>query len=567
MRKHNMQFSFGATPTVSMRRSKFDLSHGVKTSMSVGTLYPILCQEVLPGDTFRCKISDVVRLTSSYLKPVMDNVFMDTYFFFVPDRILYDKWAEVFGENKNSPYAALRPLPEVPNTTRPQTVVEGSVADYLGLPIGDIPEGLNALPFRAFAEIYNEWFRNENTVDPVHVEHGDWNTVVEALNGQEWSASNYTGLLPKVGKRKDYFTSCLPSPQKGNPVDVSVVDGSFNVPVYAEGGPNGYSGPFHALHFVRGDGQSIAPGGPLGVSSGSGNLMYEPGGTDNSSVSLTVDNLVAQISADSGFSAVSVNDLRTAFALQKMLEKDSRYGTRYREYLLGHFGVSNPDARMQIPEFLGGARLPLNIQTVASTSSPQSGGSSTQLPLASLGAYSHSSEKNHSRFTKSFTEHGFVIAVACIRQLHTYQQGIDRMWFRRKREDYYDPLFANIGEQPVFTAELMVPKSVTNEPKLGEGDVFGYNEAWADYRYKPSKITGQMRTVAKNSLDVYHFGDYYDNPPVLSDEFTDETAMFFDRTVAVPSTSQDNFIVDFWFDFTAYRVMPVYSTPGLIDHH
>lgn len=560
MRKRNMQFAFGATPTVSMRRSKFDLSHGLKTSMSVGELVPIDVTEVIPGDTFRFNVSDVVRLSSSYLRPVMDNAFMDIYFFFVPNRIVYDKTAEVFGENNDSPYAAQRPLPEFPTFPNYIDITSKSVGDYLGLPVGRIGAGANVLPFRGFAEIYNEWFRNENTVDPVHVQHGDF-VASEQPNDNPWGPNNYTGMLPKVGKKKDYFTSCLPSPQKGPPVELSVVDGQQYLPVVARESTIGGSYPFSALHFVNSNSDSL--NGLVGLENG----YTKIGSGAGSGPQITPDNLWASITPNNVFNPIPINDLRMAFQLQKMLEKDSRYGTRYREYLLGHFGVSNADARMQIPEFLGGARLPLNIQTVASTAAPKT---DEEQPLATLGAFSHSVSKRQARFSKSFTEHGFVFTLACIRQLHTYQQGVDRMWFRKKREDYYDPLFANIGEQPVYAQELFgaYPISDSTRPAaLGQGDVFGYNEAWADYRYKPSKITGQMRSLAENSLDVYHFGDFYENAPVLNEQFTDETAMFFDRTVAVPSASQDNFVVDFWFDCAAYRVMPVYSVPGLVDHH
>ncbi|WGL31475.1 major capsid protein [Dipodfec virus UOA04_Rod_1094] len=596
MAKRSMQFVFGATPTVSLRRSKFNLSHGLKTSMSIGTLYPLDVTEVLPGDTFRMNEKHVVRLSSAYLRPVMDNCFLDIYYFYVPSRILYDEWENVFGDPNPSAYITTE-RSEVPhvglNGNDRLVVAPHSVADYLGLPVGEHEydpanandTGISSLPFRGFAMIWNEWFRNENTDNPVNIQFGNMSQSLafERLNDDPWSPSNYTGMLPKVGKKKDYFTSCLPKPQKGESVNLSLgtsadlnglqtaPDGTKFLPVnnlpYGTVTTNNIVRP-KAYTILTAGSVSDASLGPLGITninsgghgissfagsnpSGSPYPVYLGLGTDMSNVNVDLSNATA----------ANVNDLRMAFALQKMLEADARYGTRYREYILGHFGVSNADARMQIPEFLGGKRTPLNVQQVPQTNS-QSGQDITS-PLGALGAFSHS--VGSSRFSKSFTEHGYVFCVGCIRQLHTYQQGVDRFWLRTVREDFYDPKFANIGEQPVYSAELDLGH-VVNQGKLTDM-IFGYNEAWADYRYKPSKITGEMRTGVENTLDIYHFGDYYQNVPTLTSDFIQETPQFFDRTVAVPSSSQDNFVLDFWFDFTAYRVMPVYSVPGLIDHH
>lgn len=567
------QYSQGAVATVRMRRSRQILDHELKTSMNVGTLYPIDVQEVLPGDTFKMRETHVVRLSSAFLRVPMDNLYMDTYSFFVPNRIVYDDWENVMGNNDQSAWANTDPA-EVPVTKGAIQVEPGSVADYMGLPVGRvIPDGINVLPFRAFAKIYDEWFRNENTVAPMHVQTGELASS-EVFNGDVWSPNNYFGMPPKVGKRKDYFTACLPSPQKGDPVDLSLglVPGQY-APVLARQ-QSTPKGAFIATRLIPGDNAQM-PGeyyGSLAYVNGqaeNGRPYLQAFGTTgtpspNGYKQIAFDNLWASLS-DTQIKPISVNDMRMAFQLQKMLEKDARYGTRYREYILGHFGVSNPDMRMQIPEFLGGKRVPITLQQVTQTNTQSSQTNSSgekvlESPLASLGAMSHT--VGRSRYTKSFTEHGFVITVACIRQYHTYQQGVDRFWTRKARDDYYDPLYANLGEQPVYQSELYAFGASDLK-----GQVFGYNEAWADYRYKPSKITGEMRTGIENSLDVWHFGDYYDNAPVLGQEFTDETAQFVDRTIAVPSTSQDSFICDFHFETTAYRVMPVFSTPGLIDHH
>lgn len=571
MRRRNMQYVHGAVSSVSMRRNKFDLSHGVKTSLSVGSLVPIDVQEVLPGDTFIQHSTFVSRLSSAFLRPVMDNVFLDTYSFFVPLRLLYDEAENVFGRAEPNEYIEkdLASFPTLPRVT----VAPGSIADYMGLPVGgELPAGISVLPFRAFALIYNEWFRNESVQQSVFVQKGE-TAVSEVFNGNAWSQNNYTGMPPKITKKKDFFTACLPAPQKGEEVALplggsaaltfpaahdGVLDVADNVNannspmiVYA---PSGSSGNIYPLYGV--------PNGSVGGNARFGSAAQSPSVMgDNVYLRLGVDvnGAVADLSEAT---AANVNDLRFAFQYQKMLEKDARYGDRYREYILGHYGVTNADARMQIPEFLGGRRIPLNMQTVAQTSAQTQTEGRFDTPLGTLGGMSHSVGK--SRYIKSFTEHGYVITVASIRQLHTYQQGIGKMWFRKDRNDFYDPLFANLGEQPVYSAQLY---AFNETQPLGEGNVFGYNEYGAEYRYQPSYITGQMRTGVDNSLDVYHFGDYYENAPTLSPTFINETADYFDRTVAVPSESQDNFILDIWFDTKAVRVMPLYSTPGLIDHH
>lgn len=569
------RFTFNAVSTVHKKRSFFDLSHGIKTSMSVGTLYPIECQEVLPGDTFKENENHVVRLSSSFIRPVMDNYWMDVYYFFVPSRIIYDDFVEVMGENRSSAWSSSFKK-QNPTYTTKQTVTSKSVADYLGLPVGSIPSGINSLPFRAFAMVYDEWFRNENVIDPMLIQKGG-QTTNEQLNSDPWSPSNYTGMPPKISKKKDYFTSCLPSPQKGSPVPVTT-QAPFSITTTDESGldsnigrlrslPTGEINAYYNAYAVPFNLRKID--GSLANGSDSHNLILPSSGLmDGSSIAFDGSTYVSS-SREAVTNAVgveldtlqavpssysNVNDLRFAVQLQRMLELDARGGTRYREYLLAHYGVDNADARMQIPEFLGGKRTPLNTQQVAQTSQ-----STDSEALATLGAYSHSIGR--SGYVKSFSEHGYVIKVAAIRTMHTYQQGISRMWSRLVREDYYDPLFAYLSEQPVYTSQIYA----ANQTSFKD-NVFGYNEAWAEYRYAPSVVTGQMRTAATDSLDVYHFADNYANAPTLSKDFIEETPIFFDRTVAVSNESLDNFIVDFWFDERAWHVMPTYSTPGLIDH-
>lgn len=553
-------FTFDTAPSIKAPRSKFNLSHGVKTSMSAGKLYPLRVLEVLPGDTFDCNAVAVSRVSTAFLRPVMDNVFLDVYFFFVPSRLEFDKWGEIFGENNDSAWARSTEVtaPMTGGTVSPKTV-----ADYMGLPISRFATNLiNVLPFRAFADIWNEWFRNENTVAPVHVQRGS-TVSSEYFNNNAWAPNNYTGKLPNVMKKKDYFTSALPSPQKGNAVTLGVL-GDIPVNTKAMMHSSG-SIPLH-VHFNTGgvpttDSYDLRVGNYNGFGVVYGADEVPPMSTANRM--LIPDNLWAEASSAT---SISVNDLRVAVQSQKLLERAARGGTRYREYLLSAFGVSNGDARMQIPEFLGGKRIPLNIQQVTQTNTQQATSSETvQSPLGSLGATSLTNGR--ARFIKSFTEHGYLFCVGCIRQLHTYQQGVPKMFMREKQLDFYDPLFQSIGEQPIWQSELFVPSTPLSPVANLKSTIFGFTEAWSEYRFSPSVVTGQMRSGVDDSFDVWHFADYYSAPPTLSESFTNETSQYIDRTLAAPSSQVDEFLLDLWFDIKSYRRMPVRSIPGYVDHY
>lgn len=556
--------------SIRFKRTKFNLTNNVKTSIPFGKLVPIKIVEVLAGDSMKGSLTAVLRTTSSFIKPIMGDMFLDHYTFFVPSRILYDSWENVFGQASPSEWNTDSNA-TVPVTTSASTVSSGTIADYLGLPVGYVPKGINILPFRAFAMIWNEWFRNENLQYETYVHKGSKGSD-EVINNNDWAPDNYFGKLPPVCKQKDYFTACLPKPQKGEPVEFGMT-GLAQLTTAAGNYVLGNALPTSNLYPHLGFNTLTAAGkvSANGWKSGSLGTVDDEGANGNIGIDFDGsvsepfegDALSTNIYADlSHATAISVNDFRLAVQVQKLLEKDARYGTRYREYLLGHFGVLNSDARMQIPEFLGGGRIPVQVQQVASTYNGTTGS------LAQLGAYSLSADAYSGKWQRSFTEPGFVITVACIRQLHTYQQGIERLWFRNSKLDYYDPLFANIGEQPVYTTQLVNGSGVATDLKA---NVFGYNEAFAELRFIPNSVTGQMRSGITNTLEQYALADYYSTNageyPVLDSEFVSETDAFLSSRLSVATSSQDPFIADINVNIDAIRVMPLYSIPGLVDHH
>lgn len=565
----NKQYTWDLRPKIRMGRSRFDLSHSHKTTFNQGDLVPILLQEVYPGDSFDVDCTHVIRTSTPFIRPIMDNLFIDIYFFFVPNRLAFDKWEEVMGENKSGPWApASTPLCPTFYVPTMATAGPGTIANFLGV-VNQINVGsaaiYNDIPFRDYALIWNEWFRNENIQSPVNVNTGLGNV---ALNTNAFSAANYHGLVAKSCKLKDYFTLGLPAPQKGDAVSIPVgpiapvaalgpaaVDGNSYNDIWSSAVQKaGIGNGIERWSFSPSIGQ-ISNGGF--ISPGVNHLLgFDTDGTIKSdstnpsfaNYSIGFNNLYA------GLDVGNINDLRFAFQMQKMLEKDARGGTRYREYLESHFGTIAPDARVQVPEFLGGKRMPLSITQVTQTSESTSGS-----PLAQVGAFSLSSGR--CGFNKGFVEHGFVMGLATVRQHHTYQQGMEKFWFKRGRYDFYDPVFANIGEQPIYVQEIYANQST---PK---GKIFAWNEAYADLRFKPSRISGMLRSGSGSGLDVWHLGDEFSSEPSLNSAFIEENSDGIDRCLAAPSTTIDNFIADFYFDFKAIRVLPTYSIPGLADHH
>lgn len=545
---------FTLNPSVDIQRSKFERNSDVKFSFNVGDLVPFYVDEVLPGDTFSIDTSKVVRM-QPLVAPIMDNLYLDTYWFFVPNRLVWEHWKNFCGENTQTSWVptveySIPKVKGVVSSTAQAHQLEkwlpGDIADYMGIPIASSADSIsdddylevNALPFRGYSLIWNEFFRDQNLQDPIPIETGDFGGTVDNSETLPNRICQGSGIL-KACKYHDYFTSCLPSPQKGPDVNIPL-SGLAQVVTGAEKTlPS--SVPLKFTNISNGN-----KVGALTLASGTANLSVgQPG-------NLAPNNLYASLgSASLG----TINELRLAFQMQRIYEKDARGGTRYTEILKNHFGVTSPDARLQRPEYLGGSRIPININQVVQTSS------SSNTPQGNTAAFSVTADV-HSDFTKSFVEHGFVFGLCVARYDHTYQQGLERFWSRSDRFDYYWPSLANIGEQPVKRKEIYATGISDNDDR-----VFGYQEAWADYRYKPSRVAGEMRSRVPNTLDVWHLADNYDGAPYLSDEWIQEDSSNLNRSLAVSENVSNQLWADIFIKNTSVRPMPIYSIPGLIDHY
>lgn len=552
---------FSEVPSNKISRSMFDRSNTLITSLSAGKLVPIYVDEVLPGDTVTMDMSSLVRMATP-IYPVMDEAFIDFHWFFVPSRLCWENWKYFMGETRDAWESDVEY--EVPVDRL--LVKRGSFYDYAGLPCDSIDGAnpifeVNALPRRAYWLIWNEWYRDQSLQDSKLVDIGD-------VGVTDTNATSLTGafdLLP-VNKYKDYFTSCLPEPQRGAAVNIPGTGGSTNIGgLYPVVTGNEHSLSTQPL-YLKSSSPFDAAGNILGVSNIGTISAYD--GTKGSLVAtnLRPTNLWANISGESqSFSEATINQLRQAFAVQRLLEADARGGTRYRELVKAHFGVETGDSRVQVPEYLGGAHVPINVMQVVQMSSTASEPS----PLGETGAMSKTVHRG-SMFTKTFVEHGFLMGFASVRTRHSYQQGINRFWSRRDRLDYYWPELANIGEQAVLNKEIYAQGTVAGA--VADDEVFGYQEAWADYRYRPNLITGRMRQTADTSLGdeslaVWHYGDFYGSLPSLSDEWVRETPENIARTLAVSDTKLfDQFLCDFYFQARWARPLPVYSIPGLSGH-
>lgn len=550
----NSRFAVNPTNIRGIQRSKFDMSHTIKTTLNTGDLIPFDVMEVLPGDTFNVETNTLTRL-QTLITPLMDDMYLDTYYFFVPNRLVWDHWKEFNGENTKSSWypSTTYTVPKILVTAEELTNSRNTIIDYMGFPVQSLKKDsalINALPIRAYNLIWNEWFRDQNLQDPILVPTDDAEYKFSATD----SVSG--GTVLKANKYHDYFTSALPSPQKGPDVTLAM-SGGKDLPVY----PKFDNIPDSLMSDKLGIRYKVDGNLP----SGALRHVFLNGGYDNNNAelkgygaptisgqsgpfSITPSNLWAQTD---GASVATINQLRLAFATQQLYELDARGGTRYVEILKSHFGVTSPDARQQRPELLAYNHTPININQVV-----QQSGTNTTTALGDVAGLSVTADSDNS-FVKSFTEHGFIIGLATVRYKHSYQQGINRIWTRKTRFDYYWPVFANIGEQPILNSEIYL------QGDSADYEVFGYQEAWAEYRYVPDRVSGEMRSGIPKTLDYWHLADNYSSLPHLSSDWIQETAVPVNRAIAVEDKLVDQFFMDIYLKIEATRSMPMYSIPGL----
>jgi len=535
---------FAMVPKSDIPRSTFQRQSTHKTTFDSGYLVPVFCDEVLPGDTFRLRMTAFCRL-STPLFPVMDNLHLDSFFFFVPCRLVWDNFQKFMGQQNNPGDSISYVIPQ--QVTPAGGYAINSLQDYFGLPtVGQVAGGNtvshNALPLRAYNLIWNEWFRDENLQNSVTVDKGDGPDTV----------TNYT--LLRRGKRHDYFTSALPWPQKGTSVSLPL---GTTAPVFGNGkalgltvdGTNGYGAGYIA-------GNSIGVyASNLNAAVGTANAGGQPAAAKAIGVVTSgASGLFADLSAAT---AATINQLRQSFQIQKLLERDARGGTRYTEIIRAHFGVVSPDARLQRPEYLGGGTSPITINPIAQTSGTSASGTTT--PLGTLAAMGTALAGGHG-FTQSFTEHGYVIGLVNVRADLTYQQGLRKMWSRSTRYDFYFPAFAMLGEQSILNKEIYCDGSAN------DANVFGYQERWAEYRYFPSMVTGLFRSTAAGTIDAWHLAQKFSSLPTLNTSFIQETPPLSRIVADGAAANGQQLLFDSFFDIKTVRPLPMYSVPGLIDH-
>lgn len=567
---------FSDAPAMYMKRTKFDRSHVYKTTFDSGKLIPVFVDEILPGDTTRMSVNYFARLATP-IKPIMDNIYLDWFFFFVPNRLVWEHWQNFCFEQEDPDDSIDYVIPTVTATGNSKNAYIGSLWDYFGLPVntsGNL-SGISALPFRGVYLIWNEWFRDENLQKSVKIQKGDNNEVLNSARSSEqpsWVFSSGTSIFPGLacpprGKRHDYFTSALPWTQKGPGVSIglagnaSIVDPTPGTGYLLQSNRN-------ELAAVSAYGGHASSSGGHRMAAASGVITFERrdsdyssvggfAGNSNNPVTVTAQPASTYLGNDSYVdldtsSIFTINSLRTAFQMQKFYERLARGGTRYTEVLRSFFGVVSPDARLQRPEFLGSFTKMVNVNPIAQTSATDN-----TSPQGNLSAYGVTAAKFHG-FTKSFVEHGYIFGFVCARADLTYQQGINKMWLRSTVYDFYWPTFAHLGEQAIELRELYAQGSEDDTT------VFGYQERYAEYRYKPSQITGKFRSsVVDGSLDKWHLSQFFKSAPTLNEEFIVENPPI-ERIIAVPS--EPEFLLDVGFRYTTVRPMPMFGTPGLVDH-
>lgn len=565
----NAESRFALNPTnIDIQRSRFTRPHSLKTTFNAGDIIPIYVDtDVLPGDTYQMDTSKVVRM-QTLITPMMDNLYLDTYFFFIPHRLVWKHWKEFMGENSESAW-----LPEIEYTI-PQISPPsggwnvGTIADYFGVPTGVDGFTMSALPFRAYALVMNEWFRSTPLTDPLVIP--DDETTQLGSNGSSFITDVANGGKPfKAAKFHDYFTSALPSPQRGPDVEIPVGE-LGQVPVFATSDFHSVADMAEAgatdLHFgIKSNSEPSYPWLHVKTDSSgnnptNGNASWYGG---SSTANFGSPNNLWAIPGDMNATAASINQLRQAFQIQRYYERLARGGDRYIEMIKSFFNVTSPDARLQRPEYLGGNRIPININQVI-----QQSATDATSPQGNTAAFSLTTDR-HGDFTHSFTEHGTILGVMVARYDHTYQQGLERQFSRKTRFDYYFPVFAHLGEQAILNKEIFLQSDdvIGQTGKPENEEVFGYQERWAEYRYKPSQVTGEMRSDYAQSLDSWHLADDYSTLPALSDSWIREDATNVDRVLAVQSSVSNQFFCDIYFNEKVTRPMPLYSIPGLIDHY
>lgn len=568
---------FSDAPAMYMRRTKFDRSHVYKTTFDAGKLIPVFVDEVLPGDTTRMSVNYFARLATP-IKPIMDNIYLDWFFFFVPNRLVWEHWQNFCFEQEDPDDSTDYVIPTIYSHSSTENLLIGSLWDYFGLPINTTNNisGISALPFRAVYLIWNEWFRDENLQKSVKIQKGDANEVLDfsRISDQpSWLFDTHGDLIaghacPPRGKRHDYFTSALPWTQKGPGVSIGLAG---TASIVDPSPATGYllhstSDQLAAVSAYYGDSGT----GGIRRASGTGSISFDRGGSTTRYSNVggfagnSTDMITMSAQPASGFlandsyvdldtsSIFTINSLRTAFQMQKFYERLARGGSRYTEVLRSFFGVVSPDARLQRPEFLGSFTKMVMVNPIAQTSATDN-----TTPQGNLSAYGVTASKFHG-FTKSFVEHGYVIGFVCARADLTYQQGINKMWLRSTVYDFYWPTFAHLGEQAIELREIYA------QGTEADNTVFGYQERYAEYRYKPSQITGKFRSsVTGGTLDKWHLSQFFKNAPTLNEEFITENPPI-ERIIAVPSEPQ--FLLDIGFRYTTVRPMPMFGTPGLVDH-